>query len=355
MKHRNVALATLLAAALFAGWVLLYPSPITAYAYTPSQALPFEGVLAVNDKLRSATLIPLPQGLRGGEDVAIDQRGCVHTGTDNGDILRQCPDSGWETLANTGGRPLGLAFDSEENLIIADAEKGLLLLDPALTLQTLVDQFDGKPLGLADDLDIADDGTIYFSDATLYFELDQGNFEGLSGNPSGRLFSFYPKEKTLSLLADNLYFANGVAVSKDQQFVLVNESYGYRTMRVWLTPERYGQTEIFSEKFPGFPDGIATADDGTFWLTFYLPRSEVLDLIHTMPFIKELAAKLPQWTVPRPTHYGLIAQLNQNGEIIQSFHDETAQTLGGITSVQPEKDKLYIGTLEGPNIASLSY
>ena len=36
--------------------------------------------------------------------------------------------------------------------------------------------------------------------------------------------------------------------------------------------------------------------------------------------------------------------MNQNGEIVQSFHDETAQTLGGITSVQPEKDKLYIGT-----------
>ena len=71
-------------------------------------------------------------------------------------------------FSNTEGRPLGMAFDLEGNLIVADAIKGLLLIDAGGTVNTLSIQSDSDnvPFRFVDDLDIASDGKIYFSDAS---------------------------------------------------------------------------------------------------------------------------------------------------------------------------------------------
>ena len=71
-----------------------------------------------------------------------------------------------ETLADTGGRPLGLAWAPDGSLVIADAAKGLLAMRQDGSLRTLSTAADGQALGFADDVDVAADGTIYFSDAS---------------------------------------------------------------------------------------------------------------------------------------------------------------------------------------------
>ena len=331
-----------------------YPSPIDSAAFQPSRPLAMNGVLAPNDALQRTTLLPLP-GARGGEDVALDKLNCVYTGAENGDILRKCPYSNWETLANTAGRPLGLAFDAAGNLIIADGIKGLLMLTPVAKLVTLVDQYQGQRLGVVDDVDIAADGTIYFSDASSRFPLKDYLWDALTAKPSGRLFAFDPQSGKLDLLADELFFANGVAVAADQSFVLVNETFAYRTSRIWLTGEKAGQRDLFTSQLPGLPDGIARDEDGRFWMALYAPRSATLDKFHPVPFIKNQLAKLPRSFAPVPKPYGFIIQLDEQGNILQSLHDQAAVAIGEITSVQPHGDALYLGTLHGPAVGKLAY
>ena len=352
MKKLTLTLAVLLLIAAAA--LVSLPSPINAVAVDVPGPRPFAGTLAANDTLQSTHIIRLPAGQRGGEDVARDALGCLYTGTQDGSILRKCRYSDWETLANTGGRPLGLHFDDQQNLIIADAGKGLLALDPKGSLRVLADRYRGEKLGVTDDVDIGADGTIYFSDASNRYPLSAIVHDILDGRPSGRLFAYHPQTSALTLLADDLAFANGVAVAADQSFVLINETFRYRIRKLWLQGPRAGEQDIILDQLPGLPDGIARAADGTFWVAMYALRPAVVDRFHNQPWVKNQLAKLPAWLAPVPRPYGLILQINADGEILQSLHDRTAVAIGEITSVQPEADGLYLGTLHMDRIGRLN-
>lgn len=67
-------------------------------------------------------------------------------------------------------------------------------------------------------------------------------------------------------MLDGLYFANGVAVSPDQSFVLVAEMVRYRVRRYWLDGLERGTVDTFVENLPGFPDNIRSNGKGTFWI-----------------------------------------------------------------------------------------
>ena len=336
-------------------YLVLSPAPVDAISVQVPPAQTFSGALAKNDRLQSAEIIKLPAGKQGGEDVARDHHGCLYTGTLEGAILRRCRNKRWETLTNTGGRPLGLHFDGQQNLIIADADKGLLRLTQDGQMTVLADTFEGKKLGVVDDVDIGADGTIYFSDASQRYPLTDIVKDILDGRPSGRLFALNPDDNTLTLLADQLAFANGVAVARDQHYVMINETFRYQIRKVWLKGEKAGQSEIITQGLPGMPDGIARAADGSYWVAMYGLRPALVDAIHDKPWLKNLLARLPKALAPVPEPYGFILQINEDGEILQSFHDQAAVAIGEVTSVQPENDGLYLGTLHMDRIAKLRF
>lgn len=344
----------LVVAALSAAF-LLYPSPIDSVVSHYSTPLPLTENLTRNEHLQAAMISYLPTGLSGGEDVAQGPNGCIYTGTQQGQVIKNCrPDlaqKGWQTIINTQGRPLGLHFDKQDNLIIVDAEKGLLRLSPENKLEVLVDSYQGTKLTLVDDLDIAQDGSIYFSNASQKFGLSEFTRDALSGRYTGQLFKFDPSNNQLSLLLDNLAFANGVALSADESFVLVNESWKYQITRYWLQGEKAGQSDIFLDKIPGTPDGISRAVDGSFWLAVHGPRSQLLTVIAEYPWLKNQAAKVPTWLTPHPDKYGFVIQLDQQGGIVQSLQDPAAVNIWGITSVQASDSGIYLGTLDTDRIA----
>ena len=353
MKKLIILPAIILAVA--AAGVVSLPSPIDSVAVNASRPLDFAGILAPNDMLQSTQITKLPAGKAGGEDIAKDKLGCLYTGTLDGSILRKCPYNSWETLTNTGGRPLGLHFDSEQNLIIADAEKGLLSMSPTAKISVLADRYNNEKLGVVDDVDIGADGTIYFSDASNRYALKDIVLDILDGRPSGRLFALNPENNQLTLLADGFAFANGVAVSADQSYVLINETFTYQISKVWLSGEKAGQKEILLDKLPGLPDGIARATDGTYWVAMYGLRPKLVDKFHANPWVKNQLAKLPKSLAPVPKPYGLILQINAQGEILQSLHDQAAVAIGEVTSVQPEDDGLYLGTLHMDRIGKWAF
>ena len=74
---------------------------------------------------------------------------------------------------------------------------------------------------MADDLDIAADGMIYFTDATKRYDIENWGLDLLEGRPNGRLLSFDPKSRKTRTVCDNLIFPNGVCLTHDGQHLLV--------------------------------------------------------------------------------------------------------------------------------------
>lgn len=70
------------------------------------------------------------------------------------------------------GRPLGLRFDKKTgDLYIADAYFGLLKVGPEGGLATsLATEAEGVPLRFTNDLDIDDEGNIYFTDSSTKYQ-----------------------------------------------------------------------------------------------------------------------------------------------------------------------------------------
>src|SRR5256885_7921661 len=94
------------------------------------------------------------------EDVAIDDQERIYCGREDGRIFRFQPDGGRpEVFANTRGRPLGLIFDRDGNLIVADAIKGLLSIDRDGRMASLTTQADGVPFRCPNDLDRSEEHT----------------------------------------------------------------------------------------------------------------------------------------------------------------------------------------------------
>ena len=134
-------------------------------------------------------------------------------------------------------------------MIAADAFRGLLSIAPDGTITELAIEADGVPIRYADDVDVAADGKIYFSDASTKFVAKKwGTYEAslldlMEHGGHGRLLVYDPATGVAKTLLDGLNFANGVAVSHNQKSVLVNETWGYRVLRFWIAGPKKGKSE----------------------------------------------------------------------------------------------------------------
>mgnify|MGYP002055160584 FL=1 len=258
--------------------------------------------------------------VNGPEAIAFDGNGLMYTANEDGRIIVLNRDgSNPQDYAQTGGRPLGLKFDSNGNLIVADAFQGLLSIDTTGQITVLSTSFAGVPFMLTDDLDIGSDGTIYFSDASSLNSL--GNHTNDWGQPNGRLLSYNPNTDVTNLLLDNLYFANGVALSHDESYLLVNESAVNHVRRYWLTGPNSGQTDVFSNvnQFQGLPDNITYNDDSLFWVA---------------------------------TFFGPVIALDNNGQIVYQLNFNSNLLTENTSAVQ-YNDTLYLGTLHDSLIGKI--
>lgn len=325
-------------------------SPIDSVSYSPPKAPKLSGKLQPNEMLQNAKIIAKGQVL-GPEAMAIDKNGILYTGTQDGYIKKIDPNTNnIETFVYTAGRPLGMKFDAKDNLIVCDAYMGLLSVSPEGKIQELTQAADGVAFRFTNDLDISQDGTIYFSDASYKHYQKEYLLELFESRPHGRLLKYDPQTKKTTVLLKNLYFANGVALSKNEDFLLVNETYRYRIRRYWLKGDKKGASDIFWDNIPGFPDNISSNGNGTFHLALFTVRKPLLDAIHSFPFIKNLIVAFPKSLQPKPIPYGLVVSLDEAGNILQSLHDPSGKHLKEITSVIEHNGFLFLGTLHGEQI-----
>ena len=326
-------------------YLLWSPVPVDPAAWTPPRAPNLTGAYRPNERLAAIQRLGSGMGT-GPEDVEVDARGRIYAGVEDGRIMRLAPDgSAGKAFARTGGRPLGLAFDGAGNLIVADADRGLLSVSAQGEVEVLTTAHGGLPFGFTNDVDVAVGGTIYFSDASWKFAVADYKHDLMEHRPNGRLLAYDPATNETRLLLDNLYFANGVAVSRDQAFVLVVETGKYRVSRYWLTGEDAGASDIFIDNLPGFPDGISEDRSGGFWLPLVSPRDEQLDrVLLPRPFFRKVLLRLPEAVLPKPRNYGFVIHLDGDGSVIDVLQDPQGR-FAQITSVEQAGRDLYFGSL----------
>ncbi|CAJ2635884.1 unnamed protein product [Trifolium pratense] len=253
---------------------VLYRLELFETFHFPSGELPQRTATApaVNPRMRVGSEVVAEGKVHGPEDLAYDKRRrLIYTGCEDGWIKRvtvneSVHDSVVENWVNTGGRPLGLALEKSGELIVADGYLGLLRVTQEGKVEILAHEHDGLKFNLTDGVDVGEDGTIYFTDASYKYNLTDFYFDIMEGEPHGRFMSYNPATKKVTLLARNLYFANGVAVAPDQKFVVYCETVMSRCRKYYLQGPKKGRIGEFSPNLPGMPDNIHYVGQGKYYI-----------------------------------------------------------------------------------------
>ena len=74
--------------------------------------------------------------------------------------------------------------------------------------------------------------------------------DALLGKPSGRLLEYDPATDEIRILARNLSFANGIAVDKDETYLVFAETFRLRVGKYYLRGDKQGNIEYIVEGHP---------------------------------------------------------------------------------------------------------
>lgn len=343
---KRLGVGVVLIIAIGLAYLLFAPVPINPGAWNPPVAPTLTGQYQQNTRLAPVERLSLGKGHKP-EDVAVDADGKIYGGFEDGRIMVLQPDGTQpRVFANTGGRPLGLIFDRSGNLIVADAIKGLLSVNKAGEIKVLAEESDGVRFVALNDLDIGADGTIYFTEASQRYPMSKFTEDLLEHQPNGRLLTLSPQAQKPHTLLDDLYFANGVAVSPDQSFVLVAETGKYRIRRVWLNGPSAGHSDIFIDNLPGFPDGISSNGRDKFWLALVTPRQALFDrILLPYPFLRKIVVRLPKFLQPAPQRYSFVIAIDQNGRVTDNLQNNSPDCYAQIANVVEHNNTLYLGSI----------
>ena len=314
-------------------------------------------------RLKEAGIIAAGQ-IDGPEDVLLDAAGNIFCGSRDGALYKiAAPDHARaQVLARIGGRPLGLAFDREGRIVACVAGMGLVRVGLDGKVELLTDQTersllsvqDDTTIRMADDLDIAPDGTIYFTDATRRFDIENWGLDLLEGRPNGRLLAHDPASGRTRTVCDRLRFPNGVCLTHDARHLLVASTWDCSILVFELARLSAGP-RIFRAGLPGYPDNINRASDGGYWVALAGMRNPVFDLAMRHPGMRRrMTRRVPptNWLFGN-LNIGGVLKIDGKGTIVDALWDAPDGPLYMITSMREHEGALYLGGVTNDKIGRL--
>ena len=301
---------------------------------------------------RQLTVHPVPA--MGAEDVVVAGDGTVYTGTEDGALWALEPATGsTRRVADTGGRPLGIELLGDGHLLVCDAERGLLDVDPATgAVEVVLDRLDGRGMKFCNNAAVASDGTIWFSDSSLHFGVQQWKDDFVQDTRTGRLVRRDP-DGTVTVVLTGLAFANGVALAADESFVCVAETRGRTVVRLWLTGPRAGERDHLARDLPGYPDNISRGSDGLVWVTIASPVDPLVERLGSAPMVLRRAiTKIPEALQPKPKRTIRVQAYDAGGRLVHDL-DVAHPGYHMVTGVREHDGRVWMGSLHEPSVAVL--
>jgi sugar lactone lactonase YvrE len=347
-------------------YLLFWPVPIEPVAWSPPESVGYSGPHARNARLAGLTAISIAPEI-GPEHIAFGPDGKLYTGVRSGAVLRMNPDgTAIETVVNTGGRPLGLDFDADGRLVIADALRGLLSVGPDGQVSVLTDRVDDDPIRYADAVVVAANGRMLFTDASRrlspreFGTFDAALLDIMEHSCTGRVLEYDPGSRRTRVLIHNLCFPNGVALSGDQRHVFVAETGAHRIWRVEITladvdaraaalDSTHARARVIVANLPGFPDNLTRSADGRLWTGLTKPRSPAVDALAGHPFLRAVTLRLPKSLWPVPPAYGHVVAFDEDGRILADLQDPAGR-IPETSGVTGHAGSLYIQSLHADAI-----
>lgn len=359
---KRIAWAVAIVVGALALYLVLWPVPVEPVSWQAPAPPGYVGAHAPNSRLAKLNTISLG-GEIGPEHVAIARDGKLYAAVASGKILRMNPDgSAQEVFATSGGRVLGFDFDASGNLIAADAMKGLLRLESNRRVTVLADRAGGAPIRYADAVAVAGNGLIYFSDASGRFAPAEwgGTYEAavldiIEQACTGRILEYDPALRKTRVVAKGLSFANGVALSKDEQTLFVAETGKYRIWKIAVSAndldvrQASPAAKVLLDNLPGYPDNLMRGLEGRIWAGLSGPRSPKVDAMSEKPFLRKLTLRLPRALWPVPVPYGHVFAFDEEGKVVADLQDPTG-AYPQTTGVTETSERLYIQNLHGKGL-----
>jgi ribose transport system permease protein len=308
-----------------------------------------------------------PMGLgviEGAEDLVVDDQGRVYCGDRRGWIWRLSGENfeQAEIFARTGGTPLGHVIEPSGALVVAVGGIGLARIGDdrkvdwiaTRTKRTPFRLHDDSVLRFADDLDVAADGSIYFSEASTHLVAREAYGLFTEGRPDGRVLRLAP-DGTVETVARNFLVANGICTAHDGVSILIASSLAFRVDRLWIDGPKKGTLEPVMTDLPGLPDNINRASDGNYWLAFDGMRTPLSDLLaHHPRFRRRMSKRLPpdEWVVAQQ-NMSCVIKFDDAGRILKVLWDETQSSHPSVTSMSERGGYLYLGGLHSNRVGRI--
>jgi sugar lactone lactonase YvrE len=303
------------------------------------------GTYALNDALATCEIFARAPTL-GPDTIAFDGIGYLYTGLADGNVVRISPDGArTDMLVRIDGRATGVAFDTRGNLLVADEGRGLVhRLGTDGKVEPLVRDIDGEPMVLVNDLAVGNDGTVYVTESSTKFTLEQMRLEVLEHRANGRIVRYDPVLRTARILVPDLFFPNGIAVSDDQSHLLFAETTAYRVSRYWLRGPKAGTVEVVLDNLPGFPGDVSVGDNGRYWLSLLAQRSSLIDRLAGWPRVRAILARLPAALLPEPRPFPYLIAFDATGRVTATLQAQSRTDLPSFSSAVESVGYLYMGS-----------
>lgn len=195
-------------------------------------------------------------------------------------------------------------------------------------------------------------------------------------NPSGRLIRYERSSGKMTVLKDQIYFANGLVLSPNEDFIVVSETGTSSLHKVWLKGSKVGTSEVFVNGLPGSPDNLTTNKKGIL-VTLAVAEDEshpsAAHLLAPYPKIRKFVARLTELILmplrfinsiyPNIITSSLVREIggmdslkfifssrstivlvNWDGEIVKSYHGNDG-SLGPITHALDINGYIYTGSV----------
>uniref|UniRef100_J3N5X6 Strictosidine synthase conserved region domain-containing protein n=1 Tax=Oryza brachyantha TaxID=4533 RepID=J3N5X6_ORYBR len=329
---------------------------------------------------RDVELIAVDGGAAGPESVAFDAAGeGPYTGVSDGRVLKWLPlERRWVDHSSNEpqllgscrgskdtkreqecGRPLGLKFNGKTGeLYVADAYLGLRVVSPGENVsRPLVPQWPATQFSFANGVEIDHEtGVIYFTQTSTRFQRREFLNIVITGDNTGRLLKYDPKENKVEVLVDGLCFPNGLAMSNDGSYLLLAETTTGKILRYWLKTPKASTTEEVVQ-LPGFPDNIKMSPRGGFWVGLHAKRGKIAEWSISYPWLRRLILKLPAQRIQRISsfltgfgHQVIALRLSEDGKTIEaiSVHGAARKVFKSISEVEERDGSLWIGSVLSP-------